>query len=460
MRKSRFKIVPVRPPRFLGERIEGIGQLPVAGLPPIRLEIYLTGENGEGAQPAGISIYAAGTLVAESFHDLSSLGMDRAPWNDPRLSGMIDFPGFHVAPGSRRGILVDEAAGAFARALGGIESILLELLENLERRKSEELDRGLIRDLQRAFRDFYRRSPRYAMLPVQSEKDEASGPAGAAEGATDGGDGEAGAGDRGPDEAEPDSDAGVAEATAESAQESPPEPIQGATPERSIDLFPPGPLSSVVIVPANIRVECGGRRTVRAEGFDAAGRPIPERFECAWELSERLGRLEACEASESMSEARVVLVAGADPAEGVLSVLARSRGREAYAEAPVEVVEQLGSGRSREGIPEPEFLDHPGASWRSRMLEDRWQVNSGHKDYRAIADRPALKLRYLAMLFAKEIVLRSHQDPRLEKPLEQIVEVFSYADRNLASKRGTRRKGGGARTARDAATGLPGDAEG
>jgi hypothetical protein len=76
--------------------------------------------------------------------------------------------------------------------------------------------------------------------------------------------------------------------------------------------------------------------------------------------------------------------------------------------------------------------DQPGAPWRSRMLDGRWQVNTGHRDYRGIADRPALKLRYLAMLFAKEVVARSHNDPRLERPLEQLVEIACFADRNLS----------------------------
>jgi hypothetical protein len=44
------------------------------------------------------------------------------------------------------------------------------------------------------------------------------------------------------------------------------------------------------------------------------------------------------------------------------------------------------------------------------------------------------------MLFAKEVVLRNHQDLRLELPLEQIIEVASYADRNLALKKRGRAK--------------------
>ena len=61
-------------------------------------------------------------------------------------------------------------------------------------------------------------------------------------------------------------------------------------------------------------------------------------------------------------------------------------------------------------------------------------------------DRPQLKLRYLAMLFAKEVVLRSHQDPRFIEPLEQMVEVAAFAGRNLAN-RGQRGRGQDGRSA-------------
>jgi hypothetical protein len=44
------------------------------------------------------------------------------------------------------------------------------------------------------------------------------------------------------------------------------------------------------------------------------------------------------------------------------------------------------------------------------------------------------KLRYLALLFAKEIVLRSTQDPRLEEPLERMVEVAAYAEARISER--------------------------
>ena len=114
------------------------------------------------------------------------------------------------------------------------------------------------------------------------------------------------------------------------------------------------------------------------------------------------------------------------------------QGREAQADAEVMVLDEIRPARSGEGIPDADFVNGPGGSWRSRFVDARWQVNASHRDYRAIAGRPALKLRYLAMLFAKEIVLRSSQDPRLDKPLEQLVEVTAYADRNVNERKSRR----------------------
>jgi hypothetical protein len=150
-----------------------------------------------------------------------------------------------------------------------------------------------------------------------------------------------------------------------------------------------------------------------------------------WRLAGEVARLEAVD-----GEPAVVVEAGDEVGTAPLEVVARSLdGVEARGDATVIVRDDAGAGRTQEGIPEPELLDFPGAPWRSRMHEGRWQVNSAHAEYRAIQSSSTLKLRYLALLFAKEVVLRSAHDPRLEQPLEQLVEVAAYADRNLSIKR-------------------------
>ena len=142
------------------------------------------------------------------------------------------------------------------------------------------------------------------------------------------------------------------------------------------------------------------------------------------------------------------MLTGADvPCEGALEVEVRSEEggetRTARAEAVVEVTDPALAGSGVEGIPNPELVDHPGASWRSRVQDDRWQVNTGHADWRKVKDRPALKLRYVATLLAKELVLRNSQDPRLEAPLEQFIEVVAYADHRLTLGRQTKAQASG-----------------
>jgi hypothetical protein len=200
-------------------------------------------------------------------------------------------------------------------------------------------------------------------------------------------------------------------------------------------LLPPGPLAEVRLTPSPLRVECRGQRRARAQARDESGQAIGERVTFGWSASGAVGQL----VGDTKRADLVTLHAADTPAEGVLTVVARQDGREARAEVPVQVLEELSGGKKDEGIPDPEFVHDPGGAWRSRMLDGRWQVNSGHRDYLAVAERSPLKLRYLAMLFAKEVVLRSHQDPRLAAPLEQMVEVTGYADRNL-SRRGRRPK--------------------
>jgi hypothetical protein len=330
------KVIPVKPPQFLGERLEGLATIEVPGHATARLEIYFSSGDQADGEPRGIAVYAAGTLVANGFRELAPLGLDRTPWTDLRLTGLVDFPDFQVAPGSRHGVLVDDAADAFARALVGVEPLLTSMLESLERRRSEKLDRTLVRDLQRAFRDFYRQRPRYAMLPVHEDKDRGAGPD-SGEGARDGG------------------------ALTPGGEVSPGggESPEVDIPDLQVELLPPGALASVRITPARVRVECSGTRGVRATPLDETGRTIEAGVQFMWRLEGEVGRLED---DPHGAPNRIVLQAGESAAEGTIGVMAR------------------------------------------------------------------------------EVVLRSHQDPRFIEPLEQLVEVVAFADRNIAA-RGRRPRG-------------------
>jgi hypothetical protein len=59
-------------------------------------------------------------------------------------------------------------------------------------------------------------------------------------------------------------------------------------------------------------------------------------------------------------------------------------------------------------------------------------VNSGHNDYKLVADRSERRLQYLALLLSEEIVLRAEGcDARVAAALESLAEVAAYALRQL-----------------------------
>ena len=92
----------------------------------------------------------------------------------------------------------------------------------------------------------------------------------------------------------------------------------------------------------------------------------------------------------------------------------------ASALAVVRCVDVKKRGRLQDGIPKPVLIDAPGATWRSRMEGDVWQVNAGHEDYLALEDGRA-RLRYLVALLGKEIVQRTYAQPGAGDLLEHLV---------------------------------------
>ena len=58
-------------------------------------------------------------------------------------------------------------------------------------------------------------------------------------------------------------------------------------------------------------------------------------------------------------------------------------------------------------------------------------MNAAHRDYLSVEGNPRRKLRYLAALLAKEIVLHSYPMPQGGVLLERLVSVLTVAERRL-----------------------------
>src|SRR5205823_13663028 len=97
------------PVRFTGERLALPDIVPVAGHGPIRVELYLVPEGGETAR---VSIACGGTIVYDDVGAALDGRFAHDPWSGGRLARLLDFGDLRVAPGSRRGALLDDAGQA------------------------------------------------------------------------------------------------------------------------------------------------------------------------------------------------------------------------------------------------------------------------------------------------------------------------------------------------------------
>ncbi len=392
------KVLEVRPVRFEGQRLPLAESIPVEGGAALRIELYLKPEAAGAGE--GISILSAGSIVYDRIEAFEVADFRRAPWTDPRLTGIIDFAGFQVPPGSRRGVVPDQAALAFVVALRTLEPEIAQYLHDAERRAAAEAGPELVRQLERAFRDLHRLAPEYDFFAVRGNG------RGASTGTSPSAPGTGG-------RASPDLPGGAAAADAAEDDEPP-------------TLLRPGPLATLEIRPSATRVERLGERRLRAVALDASRIPIREDVDFRWRVEPPLGTIDPPDIPA------VVFRAGPECGSVTITVTATTIDRSAAAASTVDIVEAMAATAGpRAGVPEPTFVEEPGASWRSRMRGGQWEVNSGHADFITACETSRRRFRYLATLLAKEIVVHSFPSPEIGPALERLVGVLAITERRV-----------------------------
>ncbi|MBI5851451.1 MAG: ATP-binding protein [Planctomycetes bacterium] len=390
----------VLPQRFRGVAIEELEALAVPGHEDARVELYLV--PAEDERRGAVALCCGGTTVLDDLATVEGADALRGPWDSGRIEGVVDFPEFDVAPGTRRGFRADARSEAFLAALPALEARVRALLDDDDKRRQEERDKNLARRIQRVFRRIPRHLPGYDLFDV---KKHSAALQGAARDARIGAEGAELA-----DASSSGAVAAAAEAEAE-AGDAAPEPM----------LFAPGPLAELRITPAKSRIPPNSARVLRARAVDADGRPVGEALHIAWRL-EGPGELRA-------DGARAEYVAPPFTGDAVVHAEASDGERRAVAQAAITIADDAGTPDA--GIPEPIPVHAAGEPWRSRMRERAWEYNTGHRDYVAASASEARRLRYLVQLFAKEVVLRNFGgDGAL---LERMVEVLTYLDESEAS---------------------------
>lgn len=377
-------------------------------LPPVRsaygeayAELYLTEPTAERR----VAVTRGGTRVIE---DISTLpGLDRPPWNQRYLEGLLDAPYLSLTPGTRSGIVHDERFAAFTAALAPLEARLAEIIDAQRRAEEEQANRESLRAIQRAFREAMLVLPReeYDWFEIQARS---TSPVPA---------------DTGND--------GLEATVAADDVTGVPEDSGGEAAQRQFFDFA-GPLHSVIVSPSACTVAVNQERRFRALPRDRSRRRVEADLAFEWKLAEGEGSL------DSRVNQEVVFHAPPSPGLVRLSVIISQRDVQATAEALITVADSLEAAMgpsvvNSRGLPGYTFERAAGELWRSRFDAARnlIVVNNGHRDFVFATRSRALQLRYLVRLYVKELVLRNFAGQPAEQLAERMVELSLYVEEKL-----------------------------
>jgi hypothetical protein len=397
----------VRPQRFIGTPVRELATLAVPGHEDARLELYLVSPDEE--RSGRVQLSCGGTTVLDDLAFADSDEGPRAPWSSGRIEGVIDFPELEVAPGTRRGFQRDEAAIRFLDALRVVEMQLMAILGEDDQKRSEQKLQNVAREIRRQFRRVAVELPEYDLFDVRGRGAGASAPGASVAGVDPDVKGANGLAEG----ASVDSERDDAADGSSAVRKTPAEPAD-------LMLFPPGPLARVRVQPSTLRLAPGAARTLRAAAEDADGRAPQGRVDWTWKL-DGPGILES-------SGNQAQYVAPDEAAVARIQVVASQGRARAESSVAVTVLADLAGQERAAGIPEPVGVHAPSERWRSRLMPDRWEFNSGHRDYLEVQSSDARRLRYLTHLFAKEVVLRNFGDPAAGEALERMVEILTRLD--------------------------------
>jgi hypothetical protein len=392
------KAYEVQPREFGGRLIHAL-PVPRSPLGEIYHELYLD----DPKQQAGVGLYRAGTRVLERLSELEEF--QRPPWTEGCLQGIVDVPFLNLTPGTRTGVVRDHAYSEFCTAMEPIAETVNALVEEQRKAEEERASRQTLRTIQKAFREALLTLPPedYDWFDIREHgTDGRSRPNAGVDGIETAGTG------------------------ADNEQDTQTEKRQKAFFEYA------GPLFSVRIAPSSCVLPISKSRTLRAIARDRSRHQVEHDLAFAWEVVEGDGSL------ENSHDEIVKFTAPAEPGLTRLRVIATQGEITCEAEALLTVTDSLlpetgESSTSKQGLPGYTFKRAPGELWRSRFDTEHnvIVINNGHRDFVFAARARALKLRYIARLFAKELVCKNFPGYSPGDLLERMIELLLYTEENL-----------------------------
>ena len=396
--RAEFK---VEPRKFGGRLLHELGRL----VPPdLYLELYLAAPDSTNA----VSLFRQGTRVIDDLTALSEL--EKAPWTSGQLQGIVDAPYLNLTPGTRTGIIHDEAYQRLSQDLLPVEAELLRILDEQRRAEEDQASREVLRSIQKALKE--------ALLALPAEEyDWFDLHAPVSKKATT-------------STIESVNVNELGEPLAESHPEQLEPPGEQSSQKQFFEF--PGPLFSVRISPASSVVPVAGTKNLRGIARDRANRTVDQGLCFQWTILEGDGQL------DNSSGEIATFRAPTEPGLCRVRLTVKQGNIECFAEALVTVTQSLlpefpAKDVLKQGIPSYTFQKATGELWRSRYQAEQNVVviNNGHRDFVFASRSRMLKLRYIGRLFAKELVVKNFAGLSPGEFLERLIELSLYTEEHL-----------------------------
>lgn len=391
----------VEPRQFSGRLLHQLPQATAAD-GEIYTELYLSEPDAAHA----VGLYRSGTRVLGNLAELDAFAHE--PWTSGFLQGIVDASFLNLTPGTRTGVIQDDAFERFRVALEEVEGALTRIIAEQRRAEDERASRKMLNTIRKAFREALLALPaeEYDWFEIKERR-----PA-------------RGTGPAGPDEPlEMEEDTGGTPLADPAAAE----------PGEQKQFFEyAGPLFSVRVSPQSSVIPVGQSRTYRAVARDRSRIAIDHDLGFEWRIAEGAGGLE-----NDRSEI-VTFTAPEQPGLTRIAVTVTQGEIVREGEAIVTVTDSLlpqmkEPADYRQGLPGYTFRKAPGELWRSQYDAEQnvIVINNGHRDFVFASRNRSLKLRYICRLFAKEMVQKNFPGYSPDELLERMIELSLYTEENL-----------------------------
>ncbi len=405
-RTSRKEFV-VEPRQFRGRLLHDLPRIK-SPLGEIYIELYVSEPSSENM----IGLYKQGTRVIPSITRIDQF--NTFPWNSPYLEGIIDISFLQLTPGTRDGIIYDDAFENLLFSIEPLSEKLSEIIEEQKKAEEEKASKNILHKITKALHEAFNHLPQqeYSWLNVAKARKTSIVKMPLENSTGSGGDMETN-----PVYVEKE--------------------IEDKKANEQKEFFQiAGPLYSAVIKPSSVVMKVHDEKEFKVMARDKNRRQIDSGYSVIWFIEDGNGRI------DNPEKEFITFKAPDEPGIIILKVIVKQDENECTGECIITVTEELikngsctdqdGEG-TRKGLPGYTFKRAPGELWRSRYDSQRSIIiiNNGHADFIYASKSKVRQLKYITKLFTKELVLANFPEISKEELLERVVELQLYTEENL-----------------------------